>query len=177
MSSQVLNSELNFMLASVAWRPNAIAVWNLTSGESVRTLHGHLGAIHSLAQLAGKRLASGASNGPIRIWNLTDGECIRTLTGHYDTVSALLPLDANGSMLASGAHDYAVRIWSLETGLCVRKLVQPFDKIYQVKVCFWITSDLITDQREKQKPIKTAVVLSFLLSLIEIIPIVQRFCH
>ena len=53
---------------------HTIKIWNLESGECVRTLHGHDGGVLCL-HYSGKRLASGSVDSTIRVWDISSGEC------------------------------------------------------------------------------------------------------
>ena len=66
-----------------------IHLWNVNTGEPIRTLTGHTGFVSSIAYSPdGSTLASGSSDSTIRLWNANTGETIRTLTGHTSTVVA-----------------------------------------------------------------------------------------
>ena len=68
---------------------NSIKIWNVDSGECIRTLTGHLSGVDSLQILSNNKLASGAWDGSINIWNIDSGDCIRTLIGHSHSVMSL----------------------------------------------------------------------------------------
>ena len=101
---------------------NTIKIWNVDTGECVRTLTGHSHRVHSLQLLANEWqvLASGSFDSTIKIWNLDTGECIRTLKGHSSFIMSLQLLPNN--TLASGSYDTTIKIWNVDSGKCIRTL-------------------------------------------------------
>ena len=69
---------------------NTIKIWNLETGECIRTLAGHSMAVVSLQLLENNKLASGSEDKSIRIWNVDTGECISTLSGSNEVLSLQL---------------------------------------------------------------------------------------
>ena len=53
----------------------SIKIWNIDTGECIRTLTGHTNSVYSLQLLANNKLASGSSDATIKIWNVDTGEC------------------------------------------------------------------------------------------------------
>ncbi len=99
-----------------------IKIWNLTTGQVIRTLKGHSESVYSVAiSPDGKTLASGSSDTTITIWNITTGQLIRTLNGHSDGVYSVA-ISPDGKTLASGSFDKTIKIWNLTTGQEIRTL-------------------------------------------------------
>ena len=94
-------------LASGSW-DNAIKIWNVDSGECIRTLAGHSGYVMALHLLSDTKLASGSNDSTIKIWNLDSGDCIQTLKGHSTMIFSLQLLAKN--QLASGSSDFSVNL-------------------------------------------------------------------
>lgn len=111
-----------------------IKIWDLRSGQCMRTLTGHTSGVRCL-QFDDNRLISGSIDRTLRVWNwrsplgsrdgsnednhgnhdgngnVTDGSldyCLRTLTGH---AGGVIGLHFDGNVLASGSTDRTVRIW------------------------------------------------------------------
>ncbi|KAI7868339.1 quinon protein alcohol dehydrogenase-like superfamily [Spinellus fusiger] len=91
-----------------------IRVWNMESGELVRTLHGHTRCVRSL-QFDDAKLVTGAMDNTLKIWNWHTGQCIRTLEGHTGGVTSL---HFDSRILASGSTDHTIRVWNFEAGEC-----------------------------------------------------------
>lgn len=88
-----------------------IVIWDLKSGESLRTLTGHTDRIWTLIKLRDGRLASASSDQKIRIWNTAKGTCERVLSGHTGYVCALMEFPH--SIIISGSQDKTLRFWDL----------------------------------------------------------------
>lgn len=89
-------------------------VWNLETGQVLRTLKGHARCIRAL-QFDDTKLVTGSMDHTLRIWNYHTGQCIRTLEGH---TGGVVHLNFNCRMLASGAADATIKVWNFQTGEC-----------------------------------------------------------
>jgi F-box and WD-40 domain protein MET30 len=90
-----------------------IKIWNIDTGECIRTLggaNGHTSGIRTL-QFDDTKLISGSLDRTLKVWNWRTGECISTLSGHAEGVIAL---NFEGNILASGSIDKTVRIWNFQ---------------------------------------------------------------
>ena len=91
-----------------------IKIWDLNTGQCVKTLRGHEHYVISVIELNGGYLASGSAasgsaDGSIKIWDIKNGQCVKTLRGHAGTVTQLIQL--NDRRLASGSADKTIKIW------------------------------------------------------------------
>ncbi|RMZ82128.1 hypothetical protein DV737_g2189, partial [Chaetothyriales sp. CBS 132003] len=86
----------------------SIKIWDLDTGEEMRTLRGHTMGIRCL-QFDEQKLISGSLDKTIKVWNWRTGECKATYHGHSD---GIISLHFNGNILASGAADNTVRVWN-----------------------------------------------------------------
>ncbi|KAG0320371.1 hypothetical protein BG000_003600 [Podila horticola] len=93
---------------------NTAKVWNIETGECLRTLTGHALCIRAL-RFDEAKLITGSMDRTIKIWNYHTGQCIRTLQGHTDGV---VTLDFDSRILASGSADSTIKIWNFATGEC-----------------------------------------------------------
>ncbi|MEH2049533.1 serine/threonine-protein kinase [Nostoc sp.] len=101
-----------------------IKLWNIASGEAIRTLEGHTNWIWTVAfSPDSKTLASGSADKTIKLWNLQTGKLILTLQGHSDGVTSVA-FSPDGKTLASGSasKDMKIKLWNLETGKLVHTL-------------------------------------------------------
>ena len=87
-----------------------IKIWDIDTGELLRTLHGHTLGIRAL-QFDSTKLISGSIDQSLKIWNWRTGECLSTYTGHS---GGIIGLHFNNQLLASGSVDHSVRIWNFE---------------------------------------------------------------
>ncbi|WP_333026526.1 MULTISPECIES: WD40 domain-containing protein [unclassified Microcoleus] len=89
---------------------NIIKLWNLKTGQVIRTLTGHSDYVKSVAiSPDGQILASGSGDNTIKLWNLKNGHTLFTLTGHSAINSVCFSPD--GNTLVSGSNDGSIKIW------------------------------------------------------------------
>jgi WD40 repeat protein len=88
-----------------------VQLWEVKTGQEVRTLEGHQGRVSGLAFAAGSgALASGAWDGVVRLWDAHNG----TEMAHWKAEQGLLlslALSADGRTVATGGADGIVRLW------------------------------------------------------------------
>lgn len=102
----------------------AAGVWDAESGRHVAWL-GHSGMIICAAfDPAGRRIATGGTDGSVRVWDAEDGGLLQTLTGHVGIVSSV-QFSADGRRILTAGHDASVRIWALESGESVAEWADP----------------------------------------------------
>jgi WD40 repeat protein len=88
-----------------------IAVFDLETGQPVRSWSRHPGFSTSLAMADGGRLVvSGGSDRIVRVWH-AGGELLHALAGHEDAVTAVA---AGRTVAVSASRDGTVRTWSLD---------------------------------------------------------------
>lgn len=87
-----------------------IKIWDLETGNEIRTLHGHEKGIRCL-QFDDTKLISGSLDNTIRVWNWRTGECISQYHGHEGGV---IGLHFDGNLLASGSVDQKIKIWNFQ---------------------------------------------------------------
>ncbi|ORX96573.1 WD40 repeat-like protein [Basidiobolus meristosporus CBS 931.73] len=93
---------------------HTVKVWDIESGELLRTLTGHTRCVRAL-QFNSCKLITGSMDSTLKIWNYRTGECIRTLEGH---TNGIVCLHFDNSTLASGSVDGTIKIWNFSTGKC-----------------------------------------------------------
>ena len=104
----------------------AVELWDLTSGQMVRSVQEHAPCSLSVAfSPDGRTLASGNADGTIELWDVSSGEPKRTLRGHDGPVTAVAfsPISHVGHVLASGSSDHSVKIWDAANGTVIRTLL------------------------------------------------------
>jgi hypothetical protein len=94
-----------------------INVWNLKTGEKIRTFTENLGEVSSIAVSPdGNLLAVGSCEHPksnVQIWHLRTGKLLHTLLGHQKPVN-VVAISPDGQILASGSNK--IKIWHLHKG-------------------------------------------------------------
>ena len=103
-------------------RDNLVKLWDLETGELIRTFAGHKDWVNDVAfALGGKAILSGSKDRTLKLWDVETGELLRTLQGHRGWVNAVA-VSPDGKRAASVSDDRTVRLWDLETGSQLRSL-------------------------------------------------------
>lgn len=111
----------------------SIRLWDVTSGECLKILHGHAGWVWSVSLSPSPNLilASGGADASIRLWDVRSGECRKILHGHTSGVRSVA-FSPDGRMLASGSDDCLVRLWDVTSGECLQVLPGHTSWVYSV---------------------------------------------
>ncbi len=102
-------------------RDYAIQVWDVSTGQCLKTLQGHTGHINCIAVLPNGQVVSGSFDKTLRVWDLSTGQCLKTLVGHKNHVSCVAAL-SNGQVVSGSPDDSTLRVWDLSTGQCLKTL-------------------------------------------------------
>ena len=120
--------------ASTYSSANFSQLWNLHTGELIRTFSGHSGAVNCVAiNHNGKILASGSYDKQIKLWNLETGQEFRTIKGHSFLIRSLA-FSPDGETLASGSQDNTIKLWHLKNGEDIRTLTGHSYSVWSVAI-------------------------------------------
>jgi len=109
-------------LITSSWDKTA-KLWNVATGEEIRTLDGHAEQVYTVAfSPKGKRVASGCNDGTIKIWDAATGKETATLSGHKGVVHSIA-FGAKEKMIASVGWDKTVRLWNAKKGIEIAVLI------------------------------------------------------
>ncbi|MFO7852001.1 MAG: TIR domain-containing protein [Bacteroidota bacterium] len=95
---------------------STIKIWDLKSGECIKTLYGHEYSVRSLETTHdGKFLVSASLDKTIKVWNLNTYDCVKTIEGHVGPIISLkITPDLKYLISGGGGHnDNTVRIWDI----------------------------------------------------------------
>ncbi len=99
-----------------------IKLWEVGTGQLVRTLSGHKWPVDSVSfSPDGRLLASGSRDKTIKLWEVETGREVRTLSEHEYEVRSV-SFSPDGRLLASGSDDTTVKLWEVETDREARTL-------------------------------------------------------
>jgi len=97
-------------------------LWNISTGELIRTFQGHTRQINSVAFSPDAKTAlSGSNDSTMRLWDVNTGQLIRTLSSSFPVYS--VAFSANGNTALSSEYYYYrygnsiyVKLWDIKTG-------------------------------------------------------------
>ena len=119
-----------------ASQDNTIKVWDLKTGECLKTLNEHERWVTCILTISNNQLVSSSNDKTIKIWDLEKYECVNSLISD-SSVYSLCQLQDN--KLATGRMDGLIDIWDMNS-LTIQETILAHDD--------WITSlKLIDNQR------------------------------
>ncbi|MEH2074007.1 MAG: WD40 repeat domain-containing protein [Nostoc sp.] len=93
-----------------------IDIWNLETGELIRTLKAHSQRVNSIAiSPDGETLVSGDNNSIIKVWSLLTGEETFTINAQSGSILCV-SISPDGQNLISSCGDCTIKVWDLQTG-------------------------------------------------------------
>ncbi len=97
-------------------KDDTLKVWDLETGQELKTLEGHSGGVNTVAITPdGLRAVSGSWDDTLKVWDLETGQELKTLEGHSGGVSTVA-ITPDGLRAVSGSWDDTLKVWDLETG-------------------------------------------------------------
>lgn len=95
---------------------SAINLWDVSTGQKIKTFSGHKGRINALAfSPDGRRIVSAARDNMVKIWDVATGRELQTLAGHTGEVKSIA-FSGTRNMVTSGGADGTIRFWNGDTG-------------------------------------------------------------
>jgi hypothetical protein len=99
---------------------NTLKLWDVETGQALRTLTGHSSYVGAVAFAPDGRTAlSGSRDNTVKLWDLATGRALRTFSGHSAPVEAVA-FAPDGRTALSGSRDNTVKLWDVETGHVLR---------------------------------------------------------
>jgi len=98
----------------------AMKLWNVQTGEEIRTFWGHSGYVSSVTFSSNGRTAlSGSYDNTLKLWDVQTGQEIRTFTGYNQNVNSVA-LSPDSSTALSASDDSRLKLWNVSTGEEIR---------------------------------------------------------
>ena len=117
---------------AVAGADKAIALWDATSGQLIRSFRGHTDDINAVAfSPDGARLVSASKDETLKLWDVASGHLLRTFEGHTDEVNSVA-FSPDGNRLVSGSDDTTLKLWDAATGQLLRTFEGHSDEVNSV---------------------------------------------
>jgi len=88
-------------------RDGEIILWNMNTGEPIRSFIGHSSTVMAL-QLDLEKIVSGSGDRCIKIWDIETGNCTSTLLKHKEPIMSIKNDDHK---IVSGSADKSVIVW------------------------------------------------------------------
>jgi WD40 repeat protein len=123
-TSTALSANGQLLVSSSGGRHHNLQIWNVRTGQLLRTISGHRCGDALLVTppgSSGERIIRGTDNGFIEVWDLqTDAE-LHYFKAHARVIQCLA-VSPDGQRLASGGNDGMIQLWDLQTGENLAKL-------------------------------------------------------
>jgi WD40 repeat protein len=105
----------------------SLCVWDLETGEIIRTLAAHARLRGVVGLTDDRRALTTYLDGSMRVWNLDDGALLHTLKGHTGCARTVVMLP-DGRRALSASIDGTLKLWNLDDGV----LLHTFENNYTV---------------------------------------------
>ncbi|WP_016871111.1 AAA-like domain-containing protein [Fischerella thermalis] len=99
---------------------NTIKLWDLTTGQVIKTLSGNESEKTMVFSPDGKIIASGGYDKTIKLWDIATGKVIKTLT--YGSSVTNITFSPDGKLLAAGSSDKTIKLWDIASGKVIQTL-------------------------------------------------------
>jgi len=98
----------------------SVSLWDLRTGDRVRTFEGHGQPVTSLSFSAdGASALSGSRDQTVRLWEVATGRCLRTFEGHTAPITCAC-LSPDGRWAISATSNQELWMWDVATGQPIR---------------------------------------------------------
>ncbi len=109
-----------------------LILWEVATGEALRTFSGHTGAVTSVAfSPDGRTALSGSGDSTLILWEVATGEVLRTFSGHTWVVESVA-FSPDGRTALSGSRDSTLILWDVATGEALRTFSGHTDVVLSV---------------------------------------------
>jgi WD40 repeat protein len=107
-------------------------MWDVTTGQQLRSFEGHTDEVTSVAfSPDGRFVLTGSGDNTARLWDAATGEQIRSFEGHTDSVNSVA-FSPDGRYVLTGSEDKTARLWDVATGEQLRAFAGHTDEVSSV---------------------------------------------
>ena len=100
---------------------NTIKLWDVASGQLLRTFEGHSDGVSSVAfSPDGRQVLSGSLDNTVKLWDAASGQLVRTFEGHSGPDLLGSVLARRHSRCCRAVDDHTVKLWDTASGQLVR---------------------------------------------------------
>jgi len=101
---------------------STVKIWNIESGECLRTLKGHSSSVETVVLSDdGRNLLSGSDDKTLKLWDVESGKCTGNFQGHNLSVTGA-DINPDFTRIVSSSQDRTVRIWNIRSEKCLNIL-------------------------------------------------------
>ncbi len=107
---------------SESWQHNMVHLWQVSTGELLRSLEGHTGWIQAIAFSPDGTLLASVGQQAVRVWNVADG--MPWVTLGCDSETSDIAFSPDGKLLASTAG-HTIQLWQVSNWSPLLKIESP----------------------------------------------------
>jgi len=109
----------DYMYVFSGSRDKTIKMWDVSTGENIKTFTGHEGWVTTVVISADRRyIFSGSRDKTIKMWNISTGQIVKSFSGHKRSVKSLFVTEDRLKII-SASDDQTVKIWDITSGQVV----------------------------------------------------------
>jgi WD40 repeat protein len=107
-----------------------LKLWEVATGQCLRTFQGHQSTVTSVCLGADGRIAlSGGADHVLKLWETSTDRCLATFEGHEDVITSVA-LGPDGRCAMSASLDRTLKLWDTATGRCLRTFEGHADPVH-----------------------------------------------
>ncbi len=104
-------------------QPGQIKVWDVATGQCLRTMDGHKSMIYAADLASDDSLIFSGCHGQLKVWDRASGQCLRTMeTDNISSIYATYLSQDKRWGLSGGSQ---LNVWEIETGRLLRQFDAP----------------------------------------------------
>jgi WD40 repeat protein len=106
----------------VSFDDNSMYVWDIVTGQGMKTFFAEKKAAHIVLSPDGKQIAADSRKNTIAVWDAESGGEIATFSGHKKLITSL-DWSPDGEYIVSSSVDKTIKIWNVKRSVEVRTII------------------------------------------------------